>query len=558
MIGRRPFRSAAGRAALATRSRWRLVALSCLLGALTVIAATGLLTASGYLISRAAELPPILSLSAVIVLVRFFGISRALLRYFERLASHDLAFRTLTDLRERFFERLVPLVPAGIGGLRRGDLLSRFVGDVDSMQNLYLRALTPPLVAILAGGVCVAAAYLILPAAGLTLLVMMLLGGVLAPLVSRVAARRAGRRQAEARGALATGLLEILNGSAEITAAGRREDWLERTAAADRRMLGLQRADAVSTGLAEGLVTFIAAAAVVAVTWATAPAVADGLLRGVWIAALALLTMGAFEAIVPLSPAAAGIDAVNAAAERIEAVIERPVPVAEPDQPEPVPDAGPLRLESADFAYEPGRPVLTGIDLELNPGEAVALTGPSGAGKSTIGELLVRFRDVTAGRAALGGVDLRRLSGTALRDRVRLGPQESYLFATTIRRNIEVGRHGAALAEVEAALDAVGLAPWIRSLPDGVDTFVGEGGTRVSGGQRQRIAAARLFLCEARFLVFDEPMAHLDPEGAADLELHLTAHAKQSGQGILVITHTVADPLNYDRVLELRGGRLAG
>lgn len=558
MIGHRLLRSPAARAALATRSRWRLVAISCLLGALTVIAATGLLTASGYLISRAAELPPILSLSAVIVLVRFFGISRALLRYFERLVSHDLAFRTLTDLRKRFFERLVPLVPAGIGGLRRGDLLSRFVGDVDSMQNLYLRALTPPLVAILSGVICVAVAYLILPAAGLALLAMMLLGGVLAPVVSRVAAHRAGRRQAEARGALATSLLEILNGSAEITAAGRREDWLERAAADDRRMLRLQRADAVATGLAEGLVTFIAAAAVVAVAWATAPAVADGLLRGVWIAALALLTMGAFEAISPLSPAAAGIDAVNAAAGRIEAIIERPAPIAEPDDPEPVPDTGSLRLESVDFAYEPGRPVLTGIDLELNPGEAVALTGPSGAGKSTIGELLVRFRDVTGGRVALGGVDLRRLSGAALRDHVRLGPQESYLFATTIRRNIEVGRHGAALADVEAALDAVGLDPWVRSLPDGVDTFVGEGGVRVSGGQRQRIAAARLLLCGARFLLFDEPMAHLDPDGATGLELRLTARARQRGQAILVISHTVADPRNYDRIVELRGGRLAG
>lgn len=557
MIGRLIGRTPAGRAALATRSRWKLVTLSCLLAALTVIAATGLLTASGYLISRAAELPPILSLSAVIVLVRFFGISRALLRYFERLASHDLAFRTLTDLRERFFERLVPLVPAGLGGLRRGDLLSRFVGDVDSMQNLYLRALTPPLVAVVSGGVCVIVAWLIHPAAGLALLVAMLAGGLIAPTATRAAARRAGRRQAEARGELSTSLLEVLNGSAEITAAGRREDWLERTARDDARMLRLQRADAVSTGLAEGLITFFAVAAIVAVTWVTVPAVADGTLRGVWIAALALLTMGAFEAIMPLGPAAAGIDAVDAAAGRIEAITERPTPVVEPEGPMPVPAGGPLTLESVEFAYEAGRPVLTGVDLEIEPGEAVALTGPSGAGKSTIGELLVRFRDVTSGRAALGGIDLRSLDERELRDRVRLGPQESYLFATTVRRNVEVGRHDATLEEVEEALRATGLGPWIETLPDGIDTFVGEGGARVSGGQRQRIAAARLFLSDARFLIFDEPMAHLDPASAADLEAHLTAHARESGQGTLVITHQVANPANYDRILELRNGDLA-
>lgn len=548
----------AGRAALATSSRWRLVALSCLLGALTVIAATGLLTASGYLISRAAEMPPILALSAVIVLVRFFGISRALLRYFERLASHDLAFRTLTDLRERFFERLVPLVPAGLGNLRRGDLLSRFVGDVDSMQNLYLRALTPPLVAVLSGAVCVAVAWIILPAAGITLLVMMLLGGVLAPVVTRAAARRAGRRQAEARGALSTSLLEVLNGSAEITAAGRRDDWLQRTAADDHRMLRLQRADALSTGLAEGLATFFAVAAIVAVTWAAVPAVANGDLGGVWLAALALLAMGAFEAIAPLGQAAAGIDAVDAAAGRIEAITGRQVPVAGPEDPAPMPADGPLRLEDVRFEYEPGRTVLNGVSLELCPGEAVALTGPSGEGKSTIGELLVRFRDVTAGRVTLGGTDLRELDQAELRDRVRLGPQESYLFATTIRRNVEVGRHGATVKAVEEALAAAGLGGWIAGLPDGLDTFVGEGGARVSGGQRQRIAAARLFLSDARFLVFDEPMAHLDPASAADLESHLTTRAKRTGQGILVITHQVADPAGYDRILELRNGRLTG
>lgn len=556
MIAARLKRSPAGRAALATRSRWRKVVLSCLLAALTVLAAVGLLTASGYLISRAAERPEILSLTAVIVLVRFFGTSRAILRYLERLASHDLAFRTLTDLRRRFFERLVPLVPGGLGELRRGDLLSRFVGDVDSMQNLYLRALTPPLVAAFTGLVCVGVAWWILPQAAVALAAMLLLGGILAPAITRVAARSAGRRQAAARAALSTDLLEVVNGSAEITAAGRQGDWLDRTVADDRRMLRLQRRDAVSTGLAEGLITLIAIGAIVAVTWATIPAVADGDLHGVWLAALAMLAMGAFEAIVPLGPAAAGIDAVNAAAGRIEAVTERPAPVAEPADPVSTPEAAALRLEGVRFGYGPEREVLAGVDLELRRGEAVALTGPSGAGKSTIGELLVRFRDVDAGRITLDGVDIRELDPDGLRRRVRLAPQDAYLFATTIRRNVEVGRHGATVEEVTSALDDVGLGEWVAGLEDGLDTFVGEGGAQVSGGQRQRIASARLFLSGAPFLIFDEPMAHLDPAGASALEARLAARARL-GAGILIITHTVSDPSRFDRVLELRDGRLA-
>lgn len=555
MIARRLRQTPAGRAALATRNRWRRVVLSVLLAALTVVAATGLLTASGYLISRAAERPEILSLTAITVLVRFFGISRALFRYMERLVSHDLAFRTLTDLRQRFFERLVPLVPGGLGNLRRGDLLSRFVGDVDSMQNLYLRALTPPLTAIAAGVICVGVAAWVLPQAGIALAVMLLLGGTVAPAATRATARKAGRRQAPARAALSTDLLEVVNGSAEITAAGRQEDWIARTVADDAEMLHLQRRDAVSTGLAEGLTTLFAIGAVVAVTWVSVPVVADGDLHGVWLAALALLAMGAFEAVMPLGPAAAGIDAVNAAAGRIEEITERPAPVADPADARPVPDSQTLRMEDVHFRYATGPEVLRGVSLEVARGEAVALTGPSGAGKSTIGELLVRFGEATRGRVSLDGTDIGELDADDLRRHVRLGPQEAYLFATTIRRNIEVGRHGATLEDVEEAVAAAGLGDWVESLEDGLDTFVGEGGARVSGGQRQRIASARLFLSRAPFLIFDEPMAHLDPEGAASLE-RLLVKRRESDQGLLVITHTISDPTAFDRVLELRDGRL--
>ncbi|HMT05540.1 MAG TPA: ABC transporter transmembrane domain-containing protein [Solirubrobacterales bacterium] len=266
MITTRLERNPLGRAALATRSRWKLFTISILLGTFTVLAAVGLFTASGYLISRAAQQPEILSLTVAIVGVRFFGISRALLRYGERLSSHDLAFRTLTDLRGRFFMRLIPLVPAGVDGSRRADLMSRFVGDVDKLQDLYLRALSPPLVAMACTLVCVLLAAIILPVAGLVLAVMMLLGGLLAPALTRWSARSAGRRQAEARGRLAGDLHEIAFGGAEIAVACREEDWLDRAAADDRQLVSLQRRDAMSTGLAEGLGTTLAVGAAVAVT----------------------------------------------------------------------------------------------------------------------------------------------------------------------------------------------------------------------------------------------------------------------------------------------------
>jgi thiol reductant ABC exporter CydC subunit len=551
-------RSALWRAVAATRSRRGLLAVSAALGAGTVLAAVGLLATSGYLISRAAQHPDILALSLAIVGVRFFGISRALLRYGERLASHDLAFRTLTELRRRFFVRLIPLVPGGVADLRRSDLLSRFVADVDRLQDLYLRAIGPPLIAILAGAISVAVAAVILPAAGLALAAMLVLGGALAPALTRWAARAAGRRQAAARAALGANLVEIATGSAEIAVAGRETDWIERADRSSSRLARLQVRDALSGGLAAGLGTALAAGAAVLIAAVAIPAVHDGALAGVLLAALVLLAMGAMEAVAPLGAAAASVDACADAAQRIESVLDRRPPVGEPPQPRPLP-SGDLELRDVRFRYEAGGPwVLDGVNLRLRPGRAVALLGPSGSGKSTLSELAVRFRDPQEGEVRLGGVALREAAGSAVRAAVRLSPQDAYLFTTSLRDNVAIGRAGASDGEIAAALEAVGLGKWLASLPDGLDTAVGEAGARVSGGQRQRIAAARLFLADARFLIFDEPTAHLDPAGATALQRRIAALAAQ-GPGVLVITHDAQDLGAFDEVLTpLADGPITG
>lgn len=559
------------RAVAATRSRRGLLALSVALGAGAVLAAVGLLTTSGYLISRAAQHPDVLALSLAIVGVRFFGIARALLRYAERLVSHDLAFRTLADLRTRFFRRLVPLVPGGVPGLGRGELLSRFVADVDRLQDLYLRGIGPPLVAIVAGAGAVLVAFLILPVAALVLAAALLAAGVLAPALTRAAARAAGRRQGPARAALGGELVEIASGSAEIAVAGRAGDWIERAERSSGELAALQRGDALSGGLAAGLGSALAAGAVVAVLAVSIPAVDSGALAGVLLAALALLAMAAFEAVAPLPAAATGIDACAAAAQRIESVLERRPAVAEPSLPAPPPAAGALTMTSVSFAYpddarsidpaiggsiDHSRIVLDGVELRLEQGRAVALLGASGAGKSTLAELAVRFRDPVEGRVCLDGVNLRELSGEDVRSAVRLSPQDAYLFTTTLRDNVALGRAGVSDEEIATALAAVGLGPWLDFLPEGLDTEVGEAGARVSGGQRQRIAAARMFLAEARFLIFDEPTAHLDPEGAAELQRRIAALASDGGPGVLVITHERIALDAFDQVLELSAGKL--
>ena len=205
----------------------RRVALAVLLGTLTIVFGVGLMATAGYLISRAAERPAILSLTVAIVAVRFFGLARPLARYLERLSSHDVAFRALGRARRRVYERIEPLAPAELRGDRRGDLLSRLVADVDSLQNLHLRGIGPPLVALAAGAVSVAVAAAVLPAAGVVLAAGLLVAGVAAP-AAVVALSRHGDREAAARGELTAELVEALAGGAEIAAYGRQDDCLRR------------------------------------------------------------------------------------------------------------------------------------------------------------------------------------------------------------------------------------------------------------------------------------------------------------------------------------------
>ena len=548
--------AALGRMAAATRSRWRLLGASALLASGTVLAGVGLLATSGYLISRAAQHPEILALGVTIAAVRSLAIARAALRYGERLVSHDLAFRTLADLRRRFFDRLVPLVPGGLPDVGRADLLSRFVADVDRLQDLYLRAIAPVGTAIVAGGASVLIASLMVPAAGAVLAAGLLTAGLVVPRVTRAAARAAGRRQAADRAALTATIVEAAGGATEIAMAGREHDWIRRADHEGARLARIQRRDALAGGLAGGLTTAVTGLTAAAVAVVAIPAVRDGRLAGVLLAAVILLSMAAFEAVRPLGTAAASIDACAGAAIRIEDVLHAPAAVADPAAPVDLPLDGALELRGVRFRYgDLGPWVLDGADLRLVPGRAVALLGPSGCGKTTLAELLVRFRDPVAGDVALGGIAVGGAAQDDLRAAVCLGAQDAHLFAGTLAENLVLARPGATAADLERALARVGLGPWLASLPDGLQTAVGEHGAKVSGGQRRRIAAARLLLSPARFLIADEPAAHLDAEGAAALVGELAREAR-AGRGVLVIAHEPYGLECFDEVFTLRAGRL--
>jgi thiol reductant ABC exporter CydC subunit len=542
-------------AARAGGSERRRLGLAVVLGFGAVASAGALLLTSGYLITRAAQRPDILTLTVAIVGVRAFAITRSLLRYGERLSSHDAALRLLGRVRASFFRRLAPLVPGDLGGPRSGDLLSRFVGDVDALQDLYLRALAPPVVAALVIAASALTAWLILPAAAPIVFVCLLLASIVVPGLAATLAASAGRRQAPARAALSAELVETIGGATELAVAGRAGERVARLRAADARLAAIARSDALAAGAATVLGSLAAGLTVIAVLAVAIPAVHGGTLAGVLLASLAFLALAAFEGIAPLPLAARRLRACAEAARRIDELCDRQPTVADPEHPTPVPPVGALVLDSVRASYGPGAPaVLDGVSLRLAPGRLVALRGPSGAGKTTLAHLLVRFRDVDSGSVTIGGVDVRDVAQEDLRKAVVFAAQDAHLFNTTLRENIQLARRDADEADIWHALESAGAADWARSLPDGLDTFAGEDGGVISGGQRQRIALARALLADGRFLILDEPTAHLDAETARRIIAHIAAGARD--RGVLVITHSDAGLEHFDEVLELRGGHI--
>jgi ATP-binding cassette subfamily C protein CydC len=533
--------------------RARRVALSAALSALAVGFGVALITTAGYLISRAAEQPPILSLTMTVVAVRFFALARPLARYLERLVSHDDALRALGRIRSRFYERIEPLAPAQLEGYRRGELLGRMVGDVDSLQGLYLRGIVPPLVALVVGAASVGVTAAVLPAAGAILAAGLVLVGLIVPVLAGALNRATGRRQAPARAELTAEVVELLRGAPELVVYGREEETLARIRSRSSELARLGRGDALAAGLGGALSILIAGLTVAGVLAVAVSAHDTGTLDRVLVATIALLALASFESVAPLQEAARELSSTLAAGRRVLELMDREPVVQDPVEALPPPSRpATVALEQVIARYAPGEPpALNGFDLRLDPGRRIALVGSSGAGKTTVTNLLLRFLDPEEGRVTLAGLDVRDLDQRDVRGTFAIAGQNAYLFGSTIRANLSLARPSATDDELWDVLRRARLADWVLSLPDGLETLVGEEGTQLSGGQRQRLTFARALLSDAPVLLLDEPTAHLDPETADALVRDVFAAA--DGRSVLLITHRPEGLELADEIVALAG-----
>jgi thiol reductant ABC exporter CydC subunit len=539
-----------------TRPAWPRLALAVLTGFGTLACGIGLLVTAAWLISRAAQHPPVVDLSVAVVAVRAFGIGRGALRYAERLVSHDAVFRVLTDVRVQVYRWLEPLAPGALPSARSGDVLQRLLGDVDAVQDLLLRGIVPILTGALTSVVTVIFAAILLPEDGLILAITLVLAGVVVPWLTAVAGRRAAERIAPVRGALAGEIVDTLSGTADLLATGSARHRLAHVDELDAQLTRAARSSASALGLGAGLSSLATGIAVLGALLTGIPAVASGRLHNLLLAVIVLLPLAAFEAVQPLPTAAHQLTTARRAAARLFAVLDADPPVQEPASSASLPaGAQPLVLTDVGIRY-PGAEgwALQGIDLTMAAGSRVAVVGPSGSGKTTLLLALLRFVQVSQGAITYGGVDLSTCTGDEVRRRIGACLQDAYVFATTVRGNLKIGRPGADDADLEEALRRARLLDWVRTLPDGLDTVVGQAGNAVSGGERQRLSLARSLLADPGVLLLDEPTEGLDAAAAEALMADLLAAT--AGRTTVIVTHRLTGLEAVEHIAVVEGGRI--
>jgi ATP-binding cassette subfamily C protein CydC len=542
------------------------MALATLLGVLTIVCGIGLLSFSGYLISQAALHPSLATLAVAMLGVRVFGVLRGVFRYLERLVSHDVTFRLLARYRLWFYQTLEPLAPARLMArsatsvasstdFSSGDLLSRFVADIETLQELYVRAISPPVVAMLIGILLwlVLGAYNV--AFALTLLAFFLAAGILIPLLVHILSRGLERRIVQVRATFNASLVDSIQGIADLLAFDQADAQRERVEQLNRQMVRLQAGRAFISGLREMLDIVLTNGCVWVMLVVAIPLVRSGQLNGLFLAVIALAALSSFEAVRPLAGATQQFAGCIEAARRLFYVVDAQPAVSDPQSAAPLPASYDLAIHDLSFRYSEQSPlVLNNITFSVPQGHCLAIIGPSGAGKSTISSLLSRFWEYERGSITFGGIELKALRQQDIHECMAVIEQKTHLFNATVRENLLLARPGASESEIEQAARKALLHDFITTLPQGYDTLIGEQGFKLSGGERQRLSIARAILKDAPILLLDEPTAHLDASTEEGI-LH-SLRDFMCGRTTIFITHRLVGLDMADDILVMRDGSI--
>lgn len=531
------------------------ILISTMTGFSTVAAGVGLLGTSAYLIASAAFHPSIAELSVAVVGVRFFGISRGVFRYLDRLVSHHVNFRLLSILRIWFYDCLKLLAPARLIHYQRGDLLSRAIGDIDALDQFYVRAVSPVISAIFAtvgfsllvGSWNVRLGWIL--AAGLSVTSFVL------PALVYIFSRGPAKQLVDQRAILSQTMLDTLRGAAEMMVFQQQEEELTQinrvSLQTNRAQVGL----AHSQGLSNGMNAVLTQGTVALMLLVGIPLVRTGELDGIMLAVIVLITMASFEISIPIAQAAQFWESSLQAARRLFEMADQQPAIIEPVIPVSVPEKPNILIRNLSFQYHGNLPLAADhLNIDIPYGRKIALVGENGSGKTTILNLLMRFWDCQPGEILIDGILVQEFSPKELRQRIGYVSPGGAIFQTTLRQNLLLANPGALDADLLRVLDCVQLGEWVQTLPDGLDTWLGASGLTISGGQLQRIQLARGLLMDAPIYLLDEPTTHLDVE--TENRLISLFRSIFQNRSLVWVTHRLVGLDWLDEILVLENGRV--
>ena len=532
-------------------AKWSLV-LALIFTFLTVFMNVGLLTVSAWLLASAALQPGLTYLSLAIVGVRFFGVSRAVCRYFERYTSHRMAFQGLYGLRVWFYAHLEPLAPAILKRFGSGDMLGRIMGDIEVLQFFYLRTLIPPAAAItltifVAYGVSTIDNSLVAP----IVLAAFILGLVL-PLVvyahNKQSLTAIGPQQGEYKSLLS----DTMDSLEDVISYGNEQLVYDRI----QHMMSTVDANKgiIERGMNLGNTLFLGG---VQITVVIVAILAANALTGAWasvmVAVAAIGTQAWFEALQPMIAAVHHGAESKVATSRLIALADEPIPVVEPNAPKPFNANREITFTDVSFGYDAHRRIYEHLRLDIKQGQSIAIVGASGSGKTTLFNMLERLYDYS-GSIHVGDVELKDISIDTWRNALGTITQDTYIFHASFEDNIRLARPDASEADLEYAIDCASLRSVVERLPDGIHTIVGSGGHGLSGGERQRVALARLFLRKPQVVLLDEPLEGLDQVTRKALHRDLMEYVQD--KTCLYITHQLEGLEHMDRILFMDKGQI--
>ncbi|MBV7297612.1 heme ABC transporter ATP-binding protein/permease CydC [Enterovibrio paralichthyis] len=538
------------------KKHWFGLTLGMLLSFGTLASAIGLLTLSGWFIAASAVAGLLATANFNYMLpaagVRGFSIARTAGRWGERVVSHNATFKLLADLRIFFFDKLTPLIPGKAANLRDADILNRLVADVDAMDHVYLRLVSPLIVGVLGILGISGFLYWFEPSLGITLGAILLSLMLVLPVVFYHLGKPHGAEITQAKSDLRIALLDWLQGHAELQIFGAADRYRQHAVHAEKRLLNAQRQMAGITGLANGVLLAANGLTLVLMLWLAADGI-GGELPNPYVAMVAFATMASFELMMPVAGAFQYLSQTVTSAKRLNEIIE-----AEPETPfDPTgynnTAKGNIQFDNVSFTYAGAeKAAVNSVSLTINAGEKVALLGRTGCGKSTLLQLLTRSWDPSQGTVSIDSTPLNQWRESALRSSIAVVSQRVDVFNGSLRHNLAMAKAGASDEELTTALEQVGLQALLEG--PGLDVWLGDGGRQLSGGERRRLGIARALLRDAPILLLDEPTEGLDVQTEQQILTLLLDHAKD--KTVLFITHRLVGLAQMDSVCLMDEGRI--